>query len=231
MTILTPTKDNGAKTRTSDVVYAEPVCTTTDEALSAVLADSDLNGAFIADFLSGALAHERCGRHLYRSVAGRTNNPMLKSRYEEFGEETERHANILEGLITTIGGDPGYVSPMARAIEGSDTKLLESTYLLSGSVDVMTQEMLMLDAVFIAESVDHSHWELLSKLTEEVPEGEMRDAFAAAVAEVEPEEDEHLQWAKDTKARLTMMQAKSSFMASAGLKTEEMVAKIRDWLS
>jgi rubrerythrin len=229
MTILTPTKDNGAKTRTNGVVYAEAACTVDDESLSSVLADSGLNGLFIADLLSAALAHERCGRHLYRSVAERTHNPMLESKYQEFGRETERHAEILERLIVAIGGDPGYVSPMARAVEGTDAQLLQSTFLLSGGLDPMTQEMAMLGAVFIAESVDHSHWEVLGKLAQEIPEGDMRTAFHDAVNEVEPEEDEHLAWARDTKARMTMLQAKSSLAATAAMKVEEMTATIKDW--
>ena len=69
------------------------------------------------------LAHERCGTHLYRSVAGRTNNPVLQAQYEEFGDETERHVEILEELVTAAGGNPNYVSPAARATEGTDAKL------------------------------------------------------------------------------------------------------------
>ncbi len=45
------------------------------------------------------LTHERCGRHLYRSCESRSNNPVLQAKYREFGEQTERHVEILEGLI------------------------------------------------------------------------------------------------------------------------------------
>src|SRR5690606_30290799 len=31
------------------------------------LAGGEVNGPFVADFLSAALTHEQCGRHLYRS--------------------------------------------------------------------------------------------------------------------------------------------------------------------
>src|SRR5205823_11962091 len=36
-----------------------------------------------ADLLGAVLAHEQCGMHLYRAVAGATQNPVLKSRYTE----------------------------------------------------------------------------------------------------------------------------------------------------
>jgi len=191
--------------------------------------DAGLNAPFVADLLSGMLTHERCGTHLYRSLAGRTNNPMLKRRYVEFGKETERHVEILEGLITSSGGNPAYVSPTARAVQTMDTKLIESTFAGAGALDIMTAEMAMLDAVFLAESMDHANWSLLGKLCEKLPEGDLRDSVRAAVDEVEDQEDEHLEWARNTKERLVIMQATSSVMTTAAAKAEEVMARVASW--
>lgn len=232
MPTLTPTKDTGATTKAVHGVYAEPDRQVTDEQLADSLDLPDgLNAAFVADLLSGMLAHERCGRHLYRSVAGRTRNPVLQAKYEEFGEETEHHAEVLENLISRLGGNPQYVSPTARVVEGADTHMLQATFLLSGSIDMMNQEMAMLDAVFLAESMDHANWELLGKLSRDMPDGDARRAVADAVAEVEPDEDEHLEWARQMKARMVELQATSALAASAMMKTEEMVATVKSWFS
>jgi hypothetical protein len=110
-----------------------------------------------------------------------------------------------------------------------NTKLLESTYATSGSLDLMTQEMTLLDAVFLAESMDHANWSTLSTLVERMPPGDLRSAFAAAVSEVEAQEDEHLGWASDTKQRLIVMQSESGVMSTVGMKAEEIVARIRTW--
>jgi hypothetical protein len=227
---LTPTYETGATTKASAVVYVPPDRQVTDNQLAERLPDAGLNMPFIADILSAVLAHERCGRHLYRSVAGRTNNPMLKSKYEQFGAETERHAGILEQPIASMGGDPMYVSPAARAVEGSDTKLLESTFLLGGSVDIMTQEMVMLDAVLLAESLDHANWTAMTELAGDLPDGALKEAFVAAVTEVGVEENDHLMWARDTKTALIRLQARSRMMAAAGAKAEGLVETIRGWL-
>ena len=141
MPTLTPTFDTGGLSKPVEAVRVDPRGALDGDALAPGLAETGLNAGFIADVLSAMLTHERCGVHLYRSVAGRTNNPMLKKKYEEFGRETLEHVTIFEGLIADGGGDPAYVSPAARAVQGSDTKLLESTFMLAGSVDVMTQEM------------------------------------------------------------------------------------------
>jgi rubrerythrin len=229
MTMLFPTKDLGAQTKPSDMLYVEPEQLVTDETLEAELPDLGLNTPFLADVMSAMLAHERCGRHLYRAAAARTNNPMLERKYNELGRETGQHVEILESLVTQMGGNPAYVSPMARAVEGMDTKLLESTYAASGALDPMTREMALLDAVFIAESVDHANWSTMAKLVEALPAGELRDAAAAACAKVEEQEDEHLGWASSTKQRLVVMQAESKLATTIGMKTEELVARVRSW--
>jgi rubrerythrin len=231
MTVLTPTKDSGGQTNTSPMLYGEAGRQVTDDQLAGQLIVEGINSAFLADVLSGFLTHERCGRHLYRSVAGRTNNPMLKRKYDHFGEETAHHVDVLEQLITASGGNPSYVSPLARAVEASDSKLLESTFMADGALDVMTAEMAMLDAVFVAEAIDQANWKCLREVSAQLPPGQLRDAFEGAVSEVLAQEDEHLGWAHDMRAKLTLLQLRSSAMATAGEKAEEMLARVKDWLS
>jgi len=229
MAILTPTKDTGASTKTLPTVYAEPGQQVTDDQLRQTLPDIGMNTPFIADYLSAMLTHERCGRHLYRAVEGRTNNPTLREKYGSFGEQTERHVTVLEELIAGLGGNPDYVSPSARAVEAVGTKLVETTFMLDGSLDPMTAEMAMLDAVFLAESADHANWKILAELVDGMPEGATRDAFGRAVEEVEAQEDEHVGWASDMKLRMVKLQAASTTMAQAGAKVEEIVVRIKEW--
>jgi ferritin-like metal-binding protein YciE len=231
MPTYTPTKDTGATAQPNPVLYVDPEARVTEDMLTALMPSEGINTVFVADLLSGMLTHERCGVHLYRTVASRSHNPMLKARYMQFGEETEHHVEVLERLVTRMGGNPSYISAQARAVEGMDSKLVESTYIGTGSLDLLTAEMAMLDAVFLAETMCHTNWQLLAKLTGALPEGATRDAMKAAVDEVEDQEDKHLEWAHDTKGRLVQMQAKSSLATTVGLKTEEMVAKIKGWFS
>lgn len=231
MAILTPTKLLGATTKASDLVYVEPDRRQTDESLAAALGKTHLNAAFVADLLSAVLTHERCGRHLYRSVAGRTQNPVLRRQYEHFGEETGEHVAVLEELVSAMGGSPTYVSPLARAVEAQAGKLVESTFLLGGSADPMTREMVMLDAVFVAESVDRSNWELLGELCGELPDDDVGRRFREAVREVSAQEEEHLGWAADTRAKTAMLQARSAVVSEPGATAEEMVARVRNWFA
>jgi hypothetical protein len=229
--VLTPTKADGAVSQASPILYVEPDRQVTPAVLETMFAGTALNAPFVADLLSAMLTHERCGRHLYRSCEGRSNNPVLQAKYREFGGQTERHVEILEGLIGAAGGNPNYVSPHARAVEAMNSYLLQSTFLANGPLDPMTAEMSLLDAVFLAETIDHANWSSLRDLTMTMEEGGLREAFLAAVDEVEGEEDEHVGWARETRATLTLLQAHSSVVIEAGAEDDELVARVRNWFA
>ena len=80
------------------------------------LAEAGVDARFVADLLSACLAHERCGVHLYRSVAGRTADPNCGSSTSTSRPRPRPHRR-LEELIAAADGDPQYVSPSARATE------------------------------------------------------------------------------------------------------------------
>jgi hypothetical protein len=80
-------------------------------------------------------------------------------------------------------------------VEATGSKLLEVPGLLNGTTDQATVELAVLEAVVLAETKDHADWKLLQSITDDLPEGEAREAFRAAVDQVEQQEDEHLSWA------------------------------------
>jgi hypothetical protein len=155
---------------------------------------------------------------------------MLKKPYEHFGDETIEHVDILETLIGRLGGDPNYVSPVARGTTNAGTGLLESTFLLSGSIDLMSQELVMLDAVLLAEVKDHANWGCLAALVETLPDGETRDAFTDAAGAVQPQEDEHLGWASETRCELISAQATSRAAQVVGEAAETASSRIKNRL-
>lgn len=121
----------------------------------------------------------------------------------------------------------GYVSPAGRATEKSGIGLLESTFLLAGSVDLMTQELVMLDAVLLAEAKDHANWSCLAAMVEDLPGGDERDALQLAVDDVEVQEDEHLQWARDMRCSMISLQSRSGPTSTLPMKAEEIVSRIK----
>jgi rubrerythrin len=160
-----------------------------------------VNKQVLLDKLSEFLMVEQCGWQLYRVVGSRATDKELKERYQEFGQETDRHRTILTSLIRDLGGDPDHVSPTARAAQAKSEALLQSA-LVSGPLSPEEREASDLENVVLAETKDHADWELLGQLAEQLPSGKARRAIEAAVAEVGPQEDEHLGWAQAKLAAL-----------------------------
>lgn len=203
--ILVPTADTGAT-----AAREAPMVTVVDERLVdlanvvEVCEPLGLDGGALADQLSAFIAHERCGVHLYRSVGARTEADDLRRTFQEFGDETLRHVEIYTDLITALGGDPQYVSAAARATEKANAALLQTTFMITGSVDPATRELAMIEAVAIAETKCHANWELLGKIAAALPEGLVRDTIEAAVGEVQPQEEKHLTWATTARERFLL---------------------------
>jgi rubrerythrin len=209
------TSETGGTAQPAEALYVPPDRQVQNAGSTTVLAGTGLDAAFVADLLSACLAHERCGAHLYRSVAGRTADGELRAQYEHFGAETGEHVERLEQLIAAADGDPQYVSASARATEKAGAGLLESTYLLGGSVDPMTAELVMLEAVMLAEAKDHSNWELLARLVSTMTDGPLRRHMQTVTSDVLTQEEEHYRWAHDTRARLLLTLAGAGSVAAA----------------
>jgi rubrerythrin len=209
MTFTTVTKTTGGKTMPIGMTVTTPECRMTGSELTSFGGEAELNGIFLANLLSAFTAHERCGVHLYRTVAGLTQIPECRERYEEFGLQTEDHIRVLEELTAELGGDPMYVSPQARMCEFMNTKLMEPI-LLNGSVDSLTQELTSLEAVLIAEMKCHANWLLMGKLADEMSDSPAKNAIEQAVEQVESEEDEHVEWARTAWKEMLMAQLLSS---------------------
>jgi len=228
MTIITPNRATGARSISIEMTEVPPEATMAPDLLAAFAPGSGLNATFVADLLSAFLAHEQCGVHLYRTVAGATANPMLQAKYRDFLGDTEHHVDVLTQLITQLGGDPQYVSPTARLVHSMGTHLIASVVLAAGSADELPREMAMLEAVLLAETKDHSDWSFLSSLCDEMDDGPSRDAVVAAVQEVEPDEDEHVGWARTTWMRMNTMQASNSTMMKVTDFAEKAFATVKN---
>jgi hypothetical protein len=230
-TIITPTKADGATSVSTAMTEVPPGQTATPESLAAMAAGTNLNGVFLADLLSAFLAHEQCGVHLYRVVAGATQNPILKNRYNAFLAQTEQHVTILETLISRLGGNPCYVSPSARLVHSLNTHILGGVVLAAGSADILPREMAMLEAVLLAETKDHADWAFLAALVNDLDASPVRDALQDAVDRVEPEEDEHVEWARNTWTRMNTMQVHSTAAMKVADFSEKAFASIKNALS
>jgi rubrerythrin len=157
----------------------------------------------LLDKLSEFLMVEQGGLQIYRVAASRAIRPDLKARYQAFGRQTDRHREWLVRAITSLGGDPSYVSPTARIAQAKADALL-ATALLAGTLSPEEMEANDLQNVLLAETVDHGNWQVLQRLLRGTGNLDVRIALEDAVREVGAEEDTHLGWARERLGQLAL---------------------------
>jgi hypothetical protein len=108
--------------------------------------------------------------------------------------------------------------------------LLESTSLPDGTIDLTAQELVMLDAVLLAEAKSQANWSCLAALAENMSEGEARDAFHEAVGAVLLQAAERFAWVSEARTKIVTAQATSRAAQVVDEAAETIVSRIRKWL-
>ncbi len=153
--------------------------------------------------LSEFLAVEKGGVKLYEAAIQVVRNPDVLNRFHVFYQQTRKHVEILTRVISALGGDPMHMSPGARIADEKAQALLK-TMTLSDGIRPDEAELNAIENIVIAETKDHADWQLLSHIAQRSSDAMLRDILKPAVAEVEPEEDDHLSWTKEQMAQLSL---------------------------
>ena len=85
----------------------------------------------------------------------------------------------------------------------------------------------MLDAVLLAEAKDHANWSCVAGVVDDLPADNVRDAFQAAVDEVEVQGNEHLRWTQDMRCHMVSLEPTSGPTSSSALKAEAVIARVK----
>jgi len=154
----------------------------------------------IAELLSQALETEKGGVLVYEAAIGAAQNPELKEEWQKYLQQTQRHVEIMQGVISAFGLDAEAMTPGAEIVKLKGEALVESIKKAQEGGDPAAAELVAAEAVVDAETKDHQNWELMSELLKSLS-GEKKEALAAAVKEVEEQEDKHLYhtqgWARE----------------------------------
>jgi rubrerythrin len=155
----------------------------------------------LRDKLSEFLAVERGGLKLYERALQIVKDSAVSQKFREFREQTRTHESILLRVISQLGMDPTYVSPGAKVAQEKAEALLNTMSETDGLAPKAV-EINAIENIVLAETKDHADWEMLGKIARQSDDPKLRDVLKPAVSEVEPQEDEHLNWTKEQMARL-----------------------------
>ena len=146
----------------------------------------------VNELLYQALETEIGGVQVYQTALQCAVNEDLKKEWTEYLEQTEEHERILRGVFDALGLDQEAESPGRQVVRhiGESLVMAMSMALKSGAPKEAAQ-LVAAECVVLAETKDHTNWELIGKVADQL-KGDEGKALKAAYEEVEDEEDEHL---------------------------------------
>jgi rubrerythrin len=162
--------------------------------------DAKGNEEQIHNLLYEALETELGGIQVYQNAIQCAQNEELKEEWEEYLEQTENHEQILRRVLDELGLDAETETPGRAVVRHQGESLVEAIQMARSAGDPDAAQIVAAECVVLAETKDHSNWELLGELGKKLS-GEYKKTLTEAYEEVEEEEDEHLYhtmgWARE----------------------------------
>jgi rubrerythrin len=149
-----------------------------------------MNRKHLEELLYQALETEMGGVLVYRSAVECARNEDLRKEWEKYGEQTKRHVSVLRDVFDAFGLDPEKQTA-GRKIVREKAKTLIAAMDAARKNAPDAAQIVAAECVVDAETKDHLNWELLGEVARKLT-GREREALAAAHAEIENQEDEHL---------------------------------------
>jgi rubrerythrin len=149
----------------------------------------------INELLLQALETEMGGVQIYQTALGCVVNKDLKKEWEEYLEQTNHHVEVMHELFEKVGLDPKQETPGRKVVRHIGESLVKAMKMAKDSGKPEAAELVACECVSLAETKDHSNWELMSQLAKKT-KGKEAQALKEACEEVEEQEDEHLYHSK-----------------------------------
>jgi hypothetical protein len=147
--------------------------------------------ANLVDLLYQSLETEQGGIKIYETALECAVNDDLTEEWQKYLEQTRHHEQVLLGVFRNLGLDPEVRMPSREIVGGIGASLVQAMRAALENGSPEQAELVACECVVLAETKDHSNWELLS-LVASKSTGDLAKTLKAAVDEVEDEEDKHL---------------------------------------
>ena len=125
---------------------------------------------------------------------------QLNQLLYEYLEQTQKHEQIVRGLLGKFKLDPNIVTPGRKVVRHIGESLVKAMEMALESGKPEAAQIVAAECVVEAETKDHLNWELIAQLAEKT-KGEDGKTLKEAHEQVEEEEDEHLYhttgWARE----------------------------------
>ncbi len=150
-----------------------------------------MNDDQLHELLYQSLETEIRGVSVYESALKCVQNADLREEWEKYHQQTTHHVEVVRGVLSAFGLDPGTETPGRAVVRHIGTSLVKSMEMALADGPPGAAELVAAEAVTMAETKDHLNWELLGEAASRL-KGDKGKALQAAFEEVESQEDEHL---------------------------------------
>lgn len=152
---------------------------------------ASFNEAQLNELLHQALETERGGIQIYELAVQCAVNDDLRQEWQGYLDETRRHEQILLDVFAQAGLDPEQQTPGQQVVGHIGKSLVQAMAMAQKRGDPAAAELVACECVVLAETKDHSNWELIGHVVKH-GRSDLIKALKAAHDEVEPQEDHHL---------------------------------------
>ncbi|HYR35818.1 MAG TPA: hypothetical protein VEQ87_16125 [Burkholderiales bacterium] len=149
----------------------------------------------VKELILQALEHEKGGVKIYETALKCAQNEDLKEEWEKYHQQTERHVQILQDVCSQMELDAEEQTPGRSIVHDMGASLVAAMEAALGAGDQAMAERVACECVVLAESTDHSNWQLIGQVAKKMTGAEGK-ALKEAYQEVEEQEDEHLYHSK-----------------------------------
>ncbi|HVG03949.1 MAG TPA: hypothetical protein VM937_03320 [Burkholderiaceae bacterium] len=151
----------------------------------------------VKELLYQMLETELGGVEVYKTALDCVVNEDLEEEWTKYLQQTERHVEVVRQLLQRLELDPDTETPGRQVVRHIGQSLVKAMQLaLESGGEPEAAELVACECVVFAETKDHTNWDLLSKYVLKAAQGKEREVLAAAIEEVEDQEDEHIYHSK-----------------------------------
>ena len=151
----------------------------------------------VKELLYQMLETELGGVQVYTTALECVVNEDLEEEWTKYLQQTERHVEVVRQMLQKLGLDPDMETPGRQVVRHIGESLVKAMQIaLASGGEPEAAELVACECVVFAETKDHTNWELLSKFVQKAAQGKEQEVLAAAIAEVEDQEDEHIYHSK-----------------------------------
>ena len=152
---------------------------------------SEVETAQLHELIYQALETELGGVQVYETALRCAVNDDLRKEWNEYLDETRRHVQVVTRVFETLGLDANTMTPGRKVVKHQGEALVEAMEMALSAGDPVAAELVACECVVLAETKDHTNWELIG-LVGEKGQGDTAKVLRAAYESVEQDEDHHL---------------------------------------